>query len=144
MISDYVYSLLLLLCIGLQVVESGGPGVDFFHQAPDSYKMQPGWQEPGLWRPKWIMERSFVDEKSGVVVKKDKVCFKLKPDRTLKIYRHANRPWIEVFKRKNEEKKKKLFETGEESLDSFEDQRVKAKGLNFIHYKYFLFDQLKQ
>ncbi len=32
---------------------------EFFHQRPDTHKSSPGWQEPGLWRPKWIVEREF-------------------------------------------------------------------------------------
>lgn len=112
------------------------------HQAPDQFKLSPGWQEPGLWRPRWIMDREFyedIEEEEGNDVevkgkgkdnsahgkklKRDRVFFKLKSDRTMKIYRSDNRPILEFFKKKKEgEKKKNLFESGTEEMASIEEQ----------------------
>jgi len=143
-------------------VVSGGDG--FFHQAPDQYKLQAGWQEPGLWRPKWIMDRVFDaeveegevavddhDEEAGAGGKGepgpkrgqlssvkigtrkrkgnsqgprvDRVYLKLKSDRTVKVFKSSNRPLLEIVKKKEKtEKKKNLFESGNEEMASFEDQ----------------------
>ena len=108
---------------------NAGLGYDYFHAPQDMPQFQPGWMEPGLWRPKWIMERTFVDPESGKVVKKDKLIFKLKQDRTMKIYDQNRRPFLELWKKKNpeDEKKRKLFETGqEEAVNSIDDQ-IKKK-----------------
>ena len=96
---------------------------DFFHQAPDQYKLSPGWQEPGFWRPKFIMERVFTTA-DGVPTHTDRVYFKLKPDRTMKVFRSERRPLLELFKKPSAdvEKKKKLFESGDEETASFKEQ----------------------
>jgi hypothetical protein len=95
---------------------------DFFHQAPDQFKLSPGWQEPGFWRPKFIMERVFTSP-DGTVESTDRVYFKLKPDRTMKIFRSTGRPFLEIFKKTTEvEKKKKLFEAGSEESEAFKKQ----------------------
>jgi hypothetical protein len=76
------------------------------------------------------MERTFVNETTGVVVKKDKLNFRLKPDRSMKIYSAKSRPWLEILKRRPEgaEKRKKLFETGDEESVSFVEQRKRQSG----------------
>ena len=119
----------LVLSVLIRVTDAGA-GVDFFHTSPDPANFQAGWQEPGLWRPKWIMERTFIDKTTGKVLKKDKVVFKLKQDRTMKIFHgRAKRPFLEIMKRKNtEEKKRKLFETGKEEISTIEERAKKAKG----------------
>lgn len=96
---------------------------DFFHQSPDIHKLSTGWQEPGFWRPKWIMERVFTAP-DGTIEKVDRVYFKLKPDRTMKICNSRRRTFLEIFRKKdaNEEKKKKLFETGDEKTESLVKQ----------------------
>lgn len=86
------------------------------HQRPDQHKSFPGWQEPGLWRPKWVMEREFYAA-DGTKAYKDKIYLKLKPDRTVYLYSPRKRPLLEMFKKvqpKAAEKKKSLFETGKE------------------------------
>jgi len=97
---------------------------DFFHQAADQYKLSPGWQEPGFWRPKFIMERVYVNSADGTPTHTDRVYFKLKPDRTMKVYRSSNRPFFEMFKKQSDtaEKKKKLFESGDEEIGSMKEQ----------------------
>jgi len=85
---------------------------DFLHQRPDQQKSSPGWQEPGLWRPKWIMDREFTSAESKTVTR-DRLYLRLKSDRTVKIYSQKSRPFLEWRKKtpKDEEnKKKKLFE----------------------------------
>ena len=107
-----------------------GLGFDYFHSPQDMPQFQPGWQEPGLWRPKWIMERNFVSEE-GKLVKKDKLIFKLKQDRTMKIFSQKKRPFLEIWKKKDAEmeKKRKLFETGkEDAVNTVEDQIKKKLG----------------
>jgi hypothetical protein len=101
---------------------------DFFHQTPDQYKLSPGWQEPGFWRPKFIMDRVFTSP-DGTPEYEDRIYFKLKPDRTMKIYRSSSRPKFELFKKaaEGEKKKKKLFESGDEEVESFEEQYRKQK-----------------
>ena len=97
---------------------------DLFHQAADQYKLSPGWQEPGFWRPKFIMERVYINSADGTPTHTDRVYFKLKPDRTMKVYRSNNRPFFEMFKKQSEttEKKKKLFESGDEEIGSMKEQ----------------------
>lgn len=101
--------------------------VDYHHQAADQYKLNPGWQEPGLWRPRWIMDRVFdATEEEGE--KRDRVYFKLKSDRTMKIFRSEKRPLLEIFKKRKEaEKRKKLFESGDEESSSFKEQLDSTK-----------------
>ena len=113
----HMFGFYLFACLlGLLPMVNAGLGFDYFHAPQDMPQFQPGWMEPGLWRPKWIMERTFVDPETGKVVKKDKLIFKLKQDRTMKIYDQKKRPFLEIMKMKNpeEEKKRKLFETGQE------------------------------
>ncbi len=108
---------------------------DFFHQAPEQHKLTTGWQEPGLWRPKWIMYRSFEavptdsgnsDKQPGKVYR-DKICFRMKNDRTLKLYNTKNRPFLEIMKPPiASEKKSKLFETGDEEVLSIKEKWEKS------------------
>lgn len=91
-------------------------GAEFMHQRPDQHKSFPGWQEPGLWRPKWVMEREFYATE-GCKAYKDRLYLKLKPDRTVYLYGPRKRPLLEIFKKvttKVAEKKKSLFEKGTE------------------------------
>lgn len=68
------------------------------------------------------MERVFTNAE-GEVEKEDRIYFKLKPDRTMKIYKSQGRPFLEVFKKTTEaEKKKKLFEAGSEQSEEFKKQ----------------------
>mmetsp|Transcript_19705 Transcript_19705/g.19805 ORF Transcript_19705/g.19805 Transcript_19705/m.19805 type:complete len:241 (-) Transcript_19705:66-788(-) len=110
--------LTLLMAVSLHLCNCAG---DFHHQVPDQHKYMPGWQEPGLWRPKWIMDRYF-DEKDGVPAHRDRICFRLKSDRTMKFYQSQKRPFLEITKadaqRNSDSKKKKLFETSMDGEDS--------------------------
>lgn len=106
-------------------------GETFFHQAPDQFKLSPGWQEPGFWRPKFIMERIFTTPE-GDIEKVDRVYFKLKPDRTMKIFKTGGRPFLEIGRKtekSEEQRKKKMFEAGEKkksdsAMKEFTDQKV--------------------
>lgn len=110
------------VCFFIGIVSLSNCADDFFHQAPDQFKLSPGWQEPGFWRPKFIMERVFTSP-DGTVESTDRVYFKLKPDRTMKIFRSSGRPFLEIFKKTTEtEKKKKLFEAGSEESEAFKKQ----------------------
>jgi len=109
---------------------------DFFHQTPEQFKLAQGWQEPGLWRPKWIMDRVFDDsvtedeEGNEITVKgyRDRVVFRMKNDRTMKIFSQQNRPKLEILKAKvASEKKKKLFETGDEVVLTLKEKWKKAR-----------------
>lgn len=118
--------LIIAACFGAFVDIVSG---EFHHQSPEQYKLSLGWQEPGLWRPRWVMDRVFEDSE-GKTTKTDRLYFKMKNDRTIKVYRQANRPFLELFKKGSddgEEKKKKLFESGDESLASAEEQFKKKK-----------------
>ena len=91
----------------------------FHHQAPDQHKLSPGWQEPGLWRPRWVMDRMFDATADGQPVVEDRVYFKLKSDRTMKIHDQRSRPRLEIFKAKVvAERKKKLFESEEDAAEA--------------------------
>jgi hypothetical protein len=96
---------------------------DVFHTRSEQYKTQTGWQEPGLWRPKWIMDRTFTD-KEGEITVRDRIYLKLKPDKTIRVYSAASRPRIKWLKSKadKEVKAKKMFESGDEKVTSTEEQ----------------------
>jgi hypothetical protein len=90
---------------------------EFLHQRPDQHKSYPGWQEPGLWRPKWVLERDFPATETSKAYK-DRLYIKLKPDRTIDIINSRKRPLLQIFKGRNarrEAEKKALFETGTEN-----------------------------
>lgn len=118
---------LVLLCVASVL------GATSQHSAKDIHKTQAGWQEPGLWRPKWVMERFFTPPTSTTakkakratdaddldatkVVKRDRLFLRLKNDRTVKLYTQSSRPLVEwrkkrVFRRAS----RKLFEAEEDS-----------------------------
>jgi hypothetical protein len=111
------FLLLLLTCLSIYLYAEES----YLHQRPDQHKLSAGWQEPGLWRPKWIMEREFspVDGKTSF---KDRIYFRLRNDRTLKIIYRKNRPLIEMFKpRTIQDKKRKLFEDDADNQESEKD-----------------------
>lgn len=127
----YLSTLLFIICIcleqGSRCTGADADGANqFHHQAPDQHKLSAGWQEPGLWRPLWVMDRTFdADEALGTSAKEDRIYFKLKSDRTIKVMSSKNRPLLEIFKPKVEkEKKKKLFETEE---DNSEESRIEEE-----------------
>ena len=105
----------------------------FHHVAPDQHKLSPGWQEPGLWRPRWVMDRSF-DATEDEPAREDRVYFKLKSDRSMVVIKSENRPVLEILKPKVEtEKKRRLFEEEEDDEEDEEDEEgqnegVRAKG----------------
>ena len=81
-----------------------------------------GWQEPGFWRCKWIMEREFDDEEDEKKYP-TRIAFKMKQDKSIQIFREERRPKFEWFKKKKEsEKKRKLFETGDEKVLTKQEQ----------------------
>eukprot|EP01041_Mallomonas_annulata_P001746 gene1746-3374_t len=92
---------------------------------PDQHKLVPGWQEPGLWRPKWIMDRYF-DETDDTPAYSDRILFRLKPDRTMKVFSSKTRPIVQISAlAESSQKKKKLFETPEdESKSSAREEEV--------------------
>lgn len=70
-------------------------GKDFLHQESGRGKDYPGWQEPGFNRPRyWIMDRTFFD-KEGNVINQDRIQFRTFADRSMKILKQSNRPWID-------------------------------------------------
>ena len=93
------------------------------HMARDTHKAQVGWQEPGLWRPKWIMERTFFPSEGAdgraVKERRDRVPLRLRNDRTVKLYTSRHRPLVELMKRKGPVKRsaRKLFETEDDVGD---------------------------
>ena len=78
------------------------------------------------------MYREFFQEgKNGtrIVTHRDKIYFRLKSDRTVKIFSQKSRPFLEWRKKapKEDEKKKKLFEApGESNEDISKVQQLKA------------------
>ena len=84
----------LLIFLTFIAVPSALSARDFHHQAQIAHKLVPGWQEPGFWRPKWVMTRFFDDDEGEKI---DRLYFKLKSDRTISIFRSKNRPWLEIF-----------------------------------------------
>ena len=77
-----------------------------------------------------MMDRVFESKREDGTVERtaDRVYFKMKSDRTMKIYKRENRPKFEMFKVEQDEegsrkkKKKRLFEKGDESMSSAEEQ----------------------
>jgi hypothetical protein len=103
---------------------------DYFHQSSERYKLHAGWREPGLWRPKWIMERYF-DATEDEAAKKDRVYFKMKANKLLKIFGMKSRPKVQLFKTKeSSQTTKKLFETGEEEVLSTEQKLQKRRQMD--------------
>ncbi len=77
-----------------------------------------------------MMDRVFENKLEDGTVQRttDRVYFKMKSDRTMKIYKQENRPKFEMFKREQDgeeggsgKKKKRLFEKGDESLSTVEE-----------------------
>ena len=113
---------------------------DFFHQSTEQHKLAPGWQEPGLWRPRWIMDRIMIDDDGEE--SRDRMYFKLNIDRTMKVYKSNRRPLLEIgstkigtSRRRNvksktkgavyKKKSKPLFESDEDDEDDLVAQRKK-------------------
>lgn len=120
----YIFICFVLL-LDLELVFS-----NFHHQPVDTHKLSPGWQEPGLWRPRWIMDRTFLEKNGNTTTTfKDRLYFRLKPDKTMKVYKSQDRPLFQMFKAPPQEKKqkKKLFETGDEEVLTMEQQIKKMK-----------------
>ena len=68
------------------------------------------------------MEREFDDEEDEKKYPK-KVAFKMKQDKSIVVFKETKRPRFELFKKKKEsEKKKKLFETGDEKVLTKQEQ----------------------
>ncbi len=101
--------------------------------------------EPGLWRPRWIMDRIFVDD-DGHEEYRDRLYFKLNIDRTMKIYKSGGRPLLEIGNTKvasprarsrprkrgkgaveKKQKGKPLFESDENDEEDLVTQRRKAQ-----------------
>lgn len=135
--------LVLLLLITPLVEVYGGAGDNFFHQRPNQHKSAPGWQEPGLWRPMWIMDREYsVDQArssnssqkvKSEVTKRDRLYLRLTPERTVKFLHHKQRPLVEWYKKPSKpagptvqsdsgENRKHLFESGNEEVLQPEQQ----------------------
>lgn len=98
--------LLMMFCLQIEATK-------FLHQRPDQHKSYPGWQEPGLWRPKWVLEREFAATETTPAFK-DRLYLKLKPDRTISICNSHKRPWFQWLKKPSksgDNAKKSLFES---------------------------------
>ena len=85
--------------------------------------MNLGWQEPGFWRPKWVMDREFDNEEDNEIYPK-RIYFKLNSDKTVKVFKTEYRPKLEIGKeeKQRKEKPKKLFETGNEKVLTTEEK----------------------
>lgn len=73
---------------------------EFFHTSPTEVIQEkvkfPGWQEPGLWRPRWFLYRTIIDESNPTKKPKtERFCLKLNSDRTLLAYRLPHRKLID-------------------------------------------------
>jgi hypothetical protein len=128
---------LLLICIAAMTYAQ-----NFFHQSPEQHKLAPGWQEPGLWRPQWIMDRVFYND-DGIEEYRDRLHFNLKIDRTIAIKKSENRRLLEIGKVTSgaagrhasrrgpggggKEKKKKLFEASDDDTDDVVAKREALK-----------------
>jgi hypothetical protein len=109
-------SVVILIWAFVIVVVLGDAANSNQHSARDTHKAQIGWQEPGLWRPKWIMDRTFIPTEENGQPTKDRVHLRLKNDRTVKIYNQRSRPLLEWRKKRIQKRTtKKLFETDEDT-----------------------------
>lgn len=68
--------MVLSVMLALALVLGRAGAYDFFHQSPEQHKLTPGWQEPGLWRPRWIMDRVFYNDE-GEEEHRDRIHFKV-------------------------------------------------------------------
>jgi hypothetical protein len=119
-----IVNIICALLLFLSQNVSGASQQPFLHLRPEQHKNFPGWQEPGLWRPKWIMDREFVSAKTGKVVR-DRLFFKLKPDRTVQLFATHKRPWVQMFKRRQSSKPSSLSDNEVAvQLDSVEDVKI--------------------
>lgn len=73
---------------------------EYLHE-DTTFQAMLGEREPGLWRPKFVIDREFIDKK-GTVTKRDRVYFRLNPNRTVKIFHSSRRPFLE-WKKKSKE-----------------------------------------
>lgn len=108
----------------------------FLHEDLRDHKVQDKWQEPGLWRPMWIIDREFfpIEYESKNLsrsrrnwlsrligfnrrkIVRDRMFVKLKPDKTVSVVHESliNRPFLDIFKKpipkklRNDFKAKKL------------------------------------
>jgi hypothetical protein len=117
-----VIILLFVFCLHVISGAKGDKGTakpsagTFFHQSSEQHKLSPGWQEPGLWRPKWRMDRIHYDEE-GEESGRDTLHFRMKMDRTIHIYTQNRRPILEIMKPNYEKPRKErpIFESKKES-----------------------------
>lgn len=74
----------------------------------NSKKSEVGWQGAGLIRPKWALDRIFLDE-DGTEISRDRVYFKLFPDFTISVTKPPNK-WP-LFGKQNKLPKKRTWYT---------------------------------
>lgn len=82
--------MLLLLIVCVLMIFANSNEDEHFHQRSEHHTMV-GWQEPGLWRPKWIMERQFITPNG---TRSDTIYIKLKNDRTIEFVDVKKRPFL--------------------------------------------------
>lgn len=124
--------LFLLFSLSVPFVQSASENAAAAqHSAKDTHKTQVGWQEPGLWRPKFAMDRTFsVPIGSNPKPHNDRIYLRLKNDRTVKLFTTRNRPFLE-WRKKAENKKmssRKLFETNDEDEEEASAKSRRGRG----------------
>ena len=96
MVSFLLFLCALLLC---PVTLNGAKDEEYFHVPVTDVMMDKvkyaGWQEPGIWRPKWYLYRNIVDSNDPSKVKTERLCIKFNSDRTLKIFRPEYRKLVD-------------------------------------------------
>ena len=96
-VEPYQFILVVVFFIMLAKGTNGvGNGKTFFHSQQynnDLMKLGEGWMEPGLWRPNFILDRSYLGDGDGKVLS-DRIRIKLRQDKTLRLLNKHSRPKI--------------------------------------------------
>jgi hypothetical protein len=130
LVSPSLFAILALVLTCFQAI-----GKKFLHERPNQHKALPGWQEPGLWRPKWVLEREFEATPTAPAYT-DRLYIKLKPDRTVSICNSRKRPWLQWGTRsatKSDPAKKSLFENDISNSDKARNSAPPDESLESIY-----------
>lgn len=110
--------------IALCYIQTFTLAADLIHRSQPVSGQFLGWQEPGLWRPKWIMDREIYSD-DGKSNYRDRMYFKLKSNRTVQIYKsNSILDWLKALL---SGEKVGIFSKIEEKSQAKEDNNSESK-----------------
>lgn len=56
-----MFKVIVAICSVLLLLLPTNSAASYFHESPNQQTTFPGWQEPGLWRPRWVLDREIVE-----------------------------------------------------------------------------------